>query len=482
MTHLDRETIALLAYGFLEPDVEKRALEHVAACAECRAERDAAARERGAVKAAFEGPAAVKKGWWPMVAGFVLAAAAGWLVMVAVGRDSGMEVEREVFAKRVAPEKPPAGNAWFEPGSMYFFPGSSIRLLSGRARLDRCSREVTTENAVFRPVQSSFEVIRSASDNATTASVLSGQVQVTSKGGVAGLVPDDVVAVLGEGAPVVLAAGTDPQKAVALRRARLGELRQQLSARQAVPVATDPGSPEDIGRWLARQIAAGRKPGKSKALDEEMRGLWERELRRDEATFAEMQVGPARERLIVAYLDARGYSLSAAQRPAWEILRTRAEAALRDHLASRSTKNSLERAVFAARACSGLTADFDRLLTAEQRAAADELAPFFAGWRTDFMPVFRVVVRETEKEKFFELLSKSLTGDEAERSREIVVAMVDGCVAAHREWRGKDDPLGEQIAVLDVLVRARQRLLEEAKLGEGKANFLLADYIAAEEK
>ncbi|MBI2919608.1 MAG: zf-HC2 domain-containing protein [Planctomycetes bacterium] len=476
MNHPGHETLALLAYGFLPAEEETAVRAHLADCPECRAEWEAGSRERSAVGAAFEGAgASAKKSWMPLWAGLAAGAlltAAAW-GMVGQMKPQDPDAPEETAARgRTVTEDTPEWIGWqpfmtLEDGVAemkggYFNFGRDVRELRvGDAR-------VLNDGAEFRAYASFLEY------ESLAVEILDGEVTLSTGREKLSLRRGDLAGILPGGRAYVARDGTSLPDEETRLQTRFVALQRALAARKAGTASGDLGRPEDIGRWMGRQIATGRSLARSEALAGELAALWDREMSATSSTRVEIQVGPARERFLAGYLDARGMPLPNA---AWSVLLEEHTATWDAYRRGRGELGKLERALAAVRASAGWEERFQALLDDGGRAALADVAPAFRDWRKEFVPVFRVPVAADGVEKYMDLQAAHIGKDEDGEAREILREHIAGCFEIHR---AKQPPAEEQERILELLIETRRRLVADAKLTEAVADFLLADYRESE--
>ena len=413
--------------------------------------------------------------WIGMAAGLLVTTAIG-LVATGTDRAKPADVAKRVVASPIC-MPPEADIVWADPKAEITRDGRVIILNAGRVLLGGPCAGVRVGDSRIESARASYQVVaRRRAPGGFAVESFGGEISLVAGPDTIALRPNDLAAVLPGHKPVVIPSGTDVIAESARLQARLATLRAALAGRVGGPEALDEGRLEDIGRWMAREIAAGRALSLSHALGDELAALWQREMRATESSSIDIQVGPARERFLAGYLEARGLPVAGA---AWRALLEQHQAAWDAYRRERGGLGKLERALAAVRASAGWEERFDALLDAKQRAALAAVAPAFRDWRREFVPVFRMPVTAESLEKYLDLQAAALGKDEDGEARKILREHMRACFEIHR---AKPAPAEEQARVIELLIETRRRLIAEAGLSEASADFLLTDYRESEAK
>ncbi len=483
MTHPTRETMALLAYGFLSPAEEAAARAHLAECPACHIEWSASRGEAASVKAAFEPAQSARlpfAAWWPAAAGFA-AALVGGLVIHAMtgghvpGASQRPAAERAVLSSPVAPPRTGVVLRAEWAGARYRVQSEARwTLVEGNVLLanwgDSEAQVDTESSAVIFPIRAEVFIQEKRGESAVLCR--QGSAKFVANRVTLDLGIGDAAAVVPGAPPVLLRASENADQRLKDLRDRIAALEHSVAALPRAGVDTE--SPAAVGAWLAKRSFDDPKTG------EELGRLWARTMREGGLTGAELEAGTAREELIAGFLEARGCPLSAEKRAAWDAEMADHARAWQQYVEARPKLSGLDKALAQARVAAGRGPRYDALLDDTQRKALADLEPAFLGWRGRFAPVFNVVVGIGGPEKALEQVG-AMAGGMPDRAKEIEREMLDACLALHRS-ADPLDPAGEQAALLDLLATTRDRLVNDAGLAPERANSLLVNFVEGAKK
>lgn len=483
MNHPSRETLTLLAYGFLDSSEEAAARAHLAECPSCRADWAASRGEASAVKSAFEPAVASRRtSWWPALAGMAASVLIG--LALSGSEHASFKQKRDSAAERVANTAPtPPGlsvtGEW--AGAQIRRKGSGdVGLDDGRIMLSYWGGGT---GVVFTPeanvtLCAGTSLIADVQLGETRIVVHAGSCILCANGAQSELKAWDAAAVPHGRPPVILRAEEDPAPRLAALNDRFAALERRIAS---LPARTDFSSetPEGVGRWLAHAVIAGRRLEEDVAMSEELGRLWSRAMRRDGVSAREIEAGSARERLLAGYFEVR-CPLSDEKTRAWWQLINQHESAWREFLRERKSLTGLERALAAARVAAKRGPEYDSLLESAQAAAVAELGATFRDWRRGFAPVFDIVVGIGGPEKALEAAAGP--GGMPAGAAPIMREHLDACLALHRDFGGSGDPAGEQVRVIELLIKTRDRLVNELGYSRESASARVVNFVEGASK
>lgn len=278
--------------------------------------------------------------------------------------------------------------------------------------------------------------------------------------------------------PVVLRIGTDPASQLATLRDRVAALEHRVASLPA-DAESDADTPEGVGRWLGRAVDKGRKLEEDKAMADTLSRLWSREIRKSGVSAREIEAGPARERLMAGYFEVRA-PFSPEKKLAWLALIQQHETAWAAFLRERKSLTGLDRALAAARVADRRGPKYDALLEFGQTAAVAELDAAFREWRRGFAPVFNIVVGIGGPEKALEAAAGP--GGMPAGAVPIMREHLEACLALHADFKGSGDPAGEQVRLIELLIKTRDRLFHELGYSLESASARVVNFVEGDSK
>ncbi|MBI2919910.1 MAG: hypothetical protein HYY18_02365 [Planctomycetes bacterium] len=491
MTHPSRETLALLAYGFLDEGEAAAAGAHVGGCAACRAEREARQREREAVKAAFEPAAQVS--WRP----FWMGAAAAALLAVSVW---GLT--------RPAEERASAGTARSPDSWMWAREGSGTRVLEdgaveqidGRVFYDDewapRDRRVRAAHVTFESAGSGgirMEVlmrpeVKGATAGIVAVAVAAGIVLMKSEGAEVRLGPGDSAAVEAGSPPVVLRAGEDGSAERRALEARLEELRKGIAARRAAPApATVLPTPRDFARGLAKALRDFGTPDRKMALQNSLGNYRSALAAEMGVTPNEVGFSPAIDRLFAGLLEAAGLPLEEEAQAALERMLAEQDGFWNDYRARRGEWTELERFAAGVRPSVRWEQELAALLNEDQKKFLSAEVFRFQGRTTEFIwhNTFRTyepgeVAAQVDNLPRRTSWPGKIDGATFEKIRPALVEYYEAATKAYLE-RKELEPGKEreelELRAIDEAAAAQRRLMDRFGLTEEETDYFFTQFV-----